>query len=448
LIEHIRSTGIFDRFSFGQKRDPCETFFKKMSSKFIPSPATQEPGALSNIGVTISINHPGLGGGKEGASGIRSLWANSDTSSHRELDPETLEPKGYAEQTKLHPELRGPFSAAHVQKDPVTGEFFNYNLDIGLPSTYRVFRVSPATGETDILATIMDAPPAYLHSFFLTENCIVLCIWGSHFTVGAKLMESKNFFEAIDDVDPTKPTQWYVIDRKHGKGVLSKYEGDAFFCFHTMNSWEEPSPTDPSQVDIVAELSTYENLDVIKRLYYDHLKSTSPVSGTYTGVNGAKTRSNIQRWRLPKVTAAQSSSTNKAVLDFSAPKEKSCELPAFNPNYTYKPSRYIYGTTDRGLSTFFDGLLKYDTQTHDVLIWSQHGHSGGEPIFVPNPEGTREDDGVLLSVVLDGYSGKSYLVVLDAKSLTEIGRASMDWAVGFGFHGAHYSALDAAPPKL
>jgi torulene dioxygenase len=94
------------------------------------------------------------------------------------------------------------------------------------------------------------------------------------------------------------------------------------------------------------------------------------------------------------------------------------------------------------LSTFYDGLVKYDAETHTALIWSQHGHSGGEPIFVPNPDGTTEDDGILLSVVLDGYTETSYLVVLDAKSLTEIGRASMEWPVGFGFHGAHYAAED------
>jgi len=52
---------------------------------------------------------------------------------------------------------------------------------------------------------------------------------------------------------------------------------------------------------------------------------------------------------------------------------------------------------------------------HTALIWSQHGHSGGEPIFVPNPDGTKEDDGILLSVVLNGHTGKSYLAVLDAR---------------------------------
>lgn len=420
----------------------CQSIFRKVSSKFSPP---GEPGELSNIGVTVSINAAGFS--REGdTSGIQNLWINTDAAEHRQLDPETLEPIGYADQRKLHPELKGPFSAAHAQKDPVTGDVFNYNLDIGETSTYRVFRVSSATGKTDVLATIADAPPAYLHSLILTENYVVLCVWGSHYAMGgAKFVETRNFVDAMNDLDPSKPNQWFVVDRKHGNGVVAKYEGDAFFCFHTINAWEEPSPSDSSQVDIVADLSAYENLDIIKRLYFENMKSTSPGSRAYVNNKGATTRGSIQRWRLPFVTSAQPSSINRAGLDFAAPKDKSCDLPTFNPLYSTKPSRYIYGAIDRGFSTFYDGLVKYDTVMHSALIWSQHGHSGGEPIFVPNPDGTEEDDGILLSVVLNGYTGKSYLAVLDAKSLMEIGQASMEWPVGFGFHGAHYAAKDAKP---
>jgi torulene dioxygenase len=46
--------------------------------------------------------------------------------------------------------------------------------------------------------------------------------------------------------------------------------------------------------------------------------------------------------------------------------------------------------------------------------------------MIPNPEGTSEDDGVLLSVVLDGMRGKSYLLCLDARNLSELGRANVD----------------------
>ena len=66
-----------------------------------------------------------------------------------------------------------------------------------------------------------------------------------------------------------------------------------------------------------------------------------------------------------------------------------------------------------------------------------HAHSPGEAIFLPHPEGREEDEGILLSVVLDGTRGKSYLLILDAREFTEVGRAEMESVVGFGFHGAH-----------
>lgn len=99
---------------------------------------------------------------------------------------------------------------------------------------------------------------------------------------------------------------------------------------------------------------------------------------------------------------------------------------------------------DAGEAAFFGGLTKYDMLTHEKKIWSHHGQSAGEPIFVPRNRKVspgEEDDGVLLSVVLDGPVGRSYLLVLDARTMVEVGRAEVDGPVGFGFHGTHVSAV-------
>lgn len=101
-------------------------------------------------------------------------------------------------------------------------------------------------------------------------------------------------------------------------------------------------------------------------------------------------------------------------------------------------ARYTYGLLNRCKSTLIDGIVKYDTQTHTAKIWEEHAHTPGECIFVPSPKPDAvEDDGVLLSVVLDGCAKKSYLLVLDARDLTEIARAELDTIVALGFHGKH-----------
>ena len=59
-------------------------------------------------------------------------------------------------------------------------------------------------------------------------------------------------------------------------------------------------------------------------------------------------------------------------------------------------------------------------------------------MFVARPEAEREDDGVLLSVVLDAAAGDSLLLVLDAADLSELARARVPHHVPFSFHGAFF----------
>ncbi|KAH7886703.1 carotenoid oxygenase [Phlebopus sp. FC_14] len=447
LIEAVRKTGKLGGFTFAQKRDPCMSFFKKVMSLFIPEHFDPQ---LTNVGVTLSVNPPGLkdvdtikGKAKTSGhtSGASSLWAKTDAAALREIDPETLEPMGVVDQSILSPELKGKLSAAHAKSDPVTGDMFNYNLEFGRSATYRIFRVSASTGKTDVIGTVTDAPAAYLHSSLLTENYFILCVWAAHYSWGgAKMLWEKNMLDAIAPFDPAKKALWYVIDRKHGKGLVAKYECDPFFCFHTVNAWEVPSSSDPSQTDIVADLAIYKNLDIIKRFYYDNLKSTSPAALNYVGEKRKDIEVFLSRWHLPQVNAPSAEGARKAVKIHTAEPDHSCDLPVINPRFFTKPSRYIYGVCDRGLSTFYDGIVKYDTLTHTPTYWSVQGHSPGEAIFVANPNGKEEDDGVLLSVVLDGLAEKSYLLVLNAKTMKEVGRASMECVVGLGLHGSYHSA--------
>lgn len=62
--------------------------------------------------------------------------------------------------------------------------------------------------------------------------------------------------------------------------------------------------------------------------------------------------------------------------------------------------------------------------------------AGGQG-FVAAPGARAEDDGVLLSVVLDARRGRSFLLVLDARSLGELARAEAPHAIPLGFHGCY-----------
>ena len=58
-----------------------------------------------------------------------------------------------------------------------------------------------------------------------------------------------------------------------------------------------------------------------------------------------------------------------------------------------------------------------------------------EPIFVPRPGAIDEDDGVLLSQVYDGEKRESFLLVLDARDMTEMSRCYTGMRCPISFHG-------------
>jgi torulene dioxygenase len=322
------------------------------------------------------------------------------------------------------------------------------NLDLGPTPTYRVFRILQSTGETEILATLSGSgiAAAYIHSFFLTTDFVILCLWPSFFAnLGANILWERNILDSLAKFGPKAETRWLVIDRKHNRGLVAAFTSSAIFSYHTVNAWQEESAD--GKTNIFCDLVQYPNLDNLHALYYDNLMSTGPnATKSYNGKNeNNTTRPTFARYRLAGIPNLSNPSirprTNelpKADLLFHLPSPSIGEFPTISPLLRTQKARYVYSILDRGLSSFFDGLVKTDLETKEVLYWEQPKHTPGEAIFVPDPsKGEQEDAGWLLSVVLDGERGVSYLLVLDAGDMTEVGRADVGMAVGFGFHGVH-----------
>ncbi|KAJ4418517.1 hypothetical protein N0V82_005497 [Gnomoniopsis sp. IMI 355080] len=493
FVKSVQEKGtVGDTITFGQKADPCIGIFGKAMSMFRSLDQGREVAKYDNLNVTVTPgldNIPALTStkrsnrpaqpqvaplghrGKSEASSSKTLWITSDTACVRVLDAATLEPLAdMTLQSDLDPMLKGPMSCAHIQTCPKTGDVFNYNIQPGRQAVYRIFKVSAATGKTEVLATISrsDLPPAYIHSFFLSERFVVLRVPTTHFgKMGLALPWKGNLLEAIEPFDQAKKCKWFFIDRVHGRGVVAEFKTPAAFFFHSVNCWDETVSAQSGApdndihgdqfADVFCDVVDFPNTDVMHKFYYDVLMNingkTKEAYGNQTKMH--KSMSSLVRWKfrvpLPTSSSTTSSSPSKKAKGttntqpeqlFSIPSPHSGELPTINPNYQTRPHRYVYSLPQTGRSTFLDTLVKTDTLTRETLQWNNAaGHTPGEAIFVPRPssEGTvvEEDDGVLLSVVLDGYSEKSYLVCLDAKTMREMGRAEMDFAVGFGLHGMH-----------
>lgn len=364
--------------TFGQQRDPCESFFRKVMSSFQAATAGDSKAASgANVGVTIKANMPVPGEmarrektqreSKDSSSKIHNLWLKTDNSSLQCIDPTTLEPLDVVRQAKLHPDLKGPFTGAHSRTDPITGDWYNYNLEVGRQATYRVFCVCGKTGKTTILATLTGGPvrAAYLHSMLLTERFVILCIFDAYFAKGgAKVLWTRNMLDAME-FDPDRKNLWLVVDRRHGQGLVGMYESYPFFAFHPVNAWDVPSQigegaanlpasppvseteagivqnnssrdasdihgdayshsirirkafeasqaseTAPGTFDIIADIPTYPNLDILKRFYYHNMKGTSPGARNYVDGKGATSKPTLTRFFLPNVGSTRIPTTS------------------------------------------------------------------------------------------------------------------------------------------
>jgi carotenoid cleavage dioxygenase-like enzyme len=119
--------------------------------------------------------------------------------------------------------------------------------------------------------------------------------------------------------------------------------------------------------------------------------------------------------------------------------EDLCDEPMELPRIAYRthngvPYRYAYANGTRG-HTWLDQIVKADVHERSAQTWSAPGEYPGEPVFVARPGAEAEDDGVLLSVVLDSAAQRSYLLVLDASDLSELARAEAPHVIPYGFHG-------------
>lgn len=323
-------------------------------------------------------------------------------------------------------------------------------MAFGHLATYRIFRVNAATGTTDILATIAepDLAPAYIHSFFLTENYVVLCIPSTHFGWSSlKIAWERNLLEAIKPFDEARQCKW-VVDRRHGRGVVARFCIPA--AFHSVNAFEEHVKDDSGEerTDLLLDHTMYDNADIMFGLYYDVILDRDDVGKKAFLDNGRYRKSHSRhvryRFRMPlseQTRQEAALATADEVLSISSP--HSGELSTIHPGRAGQPYRYMYGTSNRGLSTFMDSIVKADLETREAVLWcGPQAHTPGEPVFVPRPGGTDEDDAVVLSVVLDGTAQSSYLLCLDAKTMQELGRAEADFPIAMGFHGFHAPVVE------
>ena len=375
--------------------DPCRSVFARVQAMF----STGDAGVAPNANVNVV------------RLGERYL-AMTENPLPVAFDPRTLETLGVARDAAAP---TGQHATAHPHHDPERDEMVAYVVQFAGRSHYVLYAVGAHSGERRTIAKLPVSRPSYMHSFALTPHYAVLCEFPLVVNPLRLATRAKPFIVNYR-WDPDRPARFLVVDRRAGE-LRGAYETDPFFCFHHVNAFEADG-------GLVLDLAAYDDAEIIKALYLDRARDPSTVFPTVEP----------RRYELDLERGAVRSRRLADVM---------FELPRIDyARRNGRPYRYAYASSVRepGAPGFLDQLVKLDVESGAVDRWYERGSYPGEPVFVATPGAHDEDDGVLLSVVLDAGTGTSCLLVLDARDLREIGRAQVPQHVPFGFHGAYFRA--------
>lgn len=333
-----------------------------------------------------------------------------------EFDPITL--KTTAHRDFNDHVLRGSATTAHPHTHPHTGDTYNFAVHFGFPrSTYRIYRYDPAKDQRHLLAEVPVSNPAYIHSFGFTPNYAVIAAYPYTVSVPDLAFSGHAFIENYT-WDAAGKTRFYVVSLADGS-LVHTFEADPVFAFHHINTYEQND-------EIIADLATYPDDRAVQGLYLDRIRS---------GNSPYIPAGDVHRYRL---------NLSDGTVQCHRVSDALLELPRVSDAHTARPYRYAYGISAESAEVGFpDRLVKIDMDTGEAQNWTADGCYPGEPVFVPSPASAAEDDGVLLSVVLDTNTEQSFMLVLNAANLTEMARATVPHHIPFGFHGQFYDDVQA-----
>ena len=361
--------------------DPCRSLFSRVTALFDP-----------RLSDNANVNLVKLG---------ERFVSMTETPIAIEFEDETLETAGVAY------EAPGLLTTAHPHLERATGGMVNYAAKIGARNSYRFFRLGPESNEPEVIAEMPVRNPSYQHSFGLTPNWFVLAEWPFVVNPISIPLSGRPYIENYR-WRPELGTRFWLLPRGDGE-PLGPFETDPWFAFHHINAYEEDDGT------VVADVCVFPDSQIVEDLYLERLRAGKPVA-----------EPEVRRFRI---TPGSGVSSERLV-------DKGFELPRINyGRRSEHPYRYAWGV-GTGSTEWLESIVKADLKEGTTTSWAEENCFPGEPVFVAGPgKETAEDDGVLLSVVLEASEGNSFLLVLDASSLDEIARAEAPHVIPFGFHG-------------
>jgi len=373
---------------------------------------TQKPGGwlanafdfqLKNIANTNII----YWGGK-----LLALWEAAEPHG---LNPKTLETLGKDYLDGVLEE--GNAFAAHPRIDPNCEQddgspiLVNFAIKPGLSTTITIYEFDQ---QGKLLRSQNRSVPgfAFIHDFAITPNYCLFFQNPVSFNPIPFALGLRGAGECVK-FEPDKPTRILVIPR-NSKEPVQILETQSGFVFHHANAFEQDN-------EICIDSICYESFpEVEANSDFRQVDFDAIAPG--------------QLWRFTL-------NLNDKTVQRRLLEERCCEFPYVHPNHVGHPYRYLFmGAAHNPTGNApLQALLKLDAVTGEQQLWSAapQGYVS-EPIFVPRPDGTEEDDGWVLSLVYDASRHRSDVVILDGRDFNRgpVARLHLKHHVPYGLHGS------------
>ena len=370
--------------------DPNWSFLGRVGNVFSPKPTDN-----AKVNVTKIGSH---------------YMALAETPIQVIFDPRSLATTGTF---TFEDKLSGQMTTVHPHFDMTRNLTYNLVTRFHATNHYRIYQLKNGQNQK-LISSIPVRKPAYMHSFGMSENYFILTEFPLVVNSLALLFWLKPYIENYQ-WKPSNGTRFTIIDRHSGE-VKARIKTDPFFAFHHINAFEKGNA-------IILDIDAYTDASIIKNFYLDRL--AMPNSELAFG--------KLRRYTIDMNTKRISADT----LSDTCIELANYDVGRYQNAADY---RFIYAVSinEDQRSGFYNQLVKVDIQGKANAHWYQPGCYPGEPIFVGRPGRQAEDDGVILSVVLDENAQTSFLLALDAGSFMELGRAEIPHPVLFGYHGAFF----------
>jgi len=328
---------------------------------------------------------------------LLALWEAAQPHS---LDPHTLETIGLDD-------LGGIAEGAFAAHPRIQGDrLINFSIDPGLSSKITTYEINPDWQLTSRHTYIVPGF-CFIHDFVVTDNYCIFFQNPISFNPLPYVFGLRSPGECIR-FDSSKPTKILVMS---GGQPVQTFETRAGFVFHHANAWESAGQLH------------------IDSICYEKFPDVEP-GADFRDIDFDRLAPG-QLWRF--TIDLQSQQVSRKLLE-----SRCCEFPALNPSRVGRPYRYVYmGVADQPEGNApLQGILKLDLETGEKADWSAAPRGFvGEPVFVPRPGSTIEDDGWVLSLVYDASRHRSYLAILAANSCQLIAKLNLQHHIPYGLHG-------------